>query len=67
MSVFIGKKALRKILAGAIALCLLGYGSVYIKGAMEKQVSETVSAEGSWDSAFKVREDFPQEMQPLII
>ena len=57
MSVFIGKKALRKILAGAIALCLLGYGSVYIKGAMEKQVSETVSAEGSWGLSFQSEED----------
>ena len=59
MSVFIGKKALRKILAGAIALCLLGYGSVYIKGAMEKQVSETVSAEGSWGLSFQSEGGLP--------
>ena len=59
MSVFIGKKALRKILAGVLTLCVLGYGSVYIKGAMEKQSSEAASADGNWGLSFQSEGGLP--------
>lgn len=59
MSVFIGKKALRKILAGVLTLCVLGYGSVYIKGAMEKQSSEATSADGNWGLSFQSEGGLP--------
>lgn len=59
MSVFIGKKALRKILAGVLTLCVLGYGSVYIKEAMEKQSSKAASADGNWGLSFQSEGGLP--------
>ncbi len=59
MSVFIGKKAMRKILAAVLTLCILGYGSIYIKGAMEKQNTEAASAEGSWGLSFQSEGGLP--------
>lgn len=53
------QKSVEKNTCRSDCLCLLGYGSVYIKGAMEKQVSETVSAEGSWGLSFQSEGGLP--------
>lgn len=59
MSVFIGKRALKKILAAVLTLCVLGYGSVYIKGAMETGNAKAAAAEGNWGLSFQSEGGLP--------
>lgn len=53
MSVFIGKRALKKILTAVMALCVMGYGGVYIKGAMQSQNVVETGVAGNWGLSFQ--------------